>query len=455
MEAVLNGGDALSVNWEGSAICKPEKVVRPRRVSDLIDIIKNSDAYPTPVRAFGFQHSTTRCGIADGGTLVDMRELDRVLEFGDGFVRVQAGIQLNKLVRLLEKRNMQLCACIEFGDVSAGSIACSSNRYVSSTGVLGQLSSTVTGMKLVTPQGTQLNVTSKQSDLLSIMRSSFGLMGIIYEVTFATREKIGFVSEFQSLTLDTLDEAVADVPSEGLGARMTIFPFKEKVNLELRQTVEIHTGSRQWLWRMRTWSWNCLSPLIAQCFRRAFSSNAMRGRILDAIHAAAQVARSKLLQGRVAEMPTLCLSHCRLPKWSRGTYTTWAFPAKIFTQVLEKYFQFSKAYLDRNDFRCDLPATAVFIPRDRSSLMSYASQCDMYTLDVFSSGGDGWEDFLVDLNEFCSKNGGIPLLNQTKLLTHRQAMKAIGKNLTAFSRLRMKVDPENRLTNTFFQPLIG
>ncbi len=202
MEATIDGRKGMSINWEGSAITRPRLVVKPERISELVDIVKNEKKYPAPVRAVGFQHSITRCAVADGGTIIDMRNFNRILECGQGHVRVQAGVRIYDLVKALDSRGLQLCACPEFGDISAGSVACTSNRYISSRGILGQISSTVVAMKLVTPQGTKLDVTAKQPDMLNIMRSSFGLLGIVYEVTFAVRDKIGFVVERRQIVVD-------------------------------------------------------------------------------------------------------------------------------------------------------------------------------------------------------------------------------------------------------------
>ena len=68
MEATIDGRKGVSVNWEGSAISRPRLVVKPERISELIEIVKSQTKYPSPIRAVGFQHSITRCAVADGGT---------------------------------------------------------------------------------------------------------------------------------------------------------------------------------------------------------------------------------------------------------------------------------------------------------------------------------------------------------------------------------------------------
>jgi FAD/FMN-containing dehydrogenase len=455
MEAAIDGRKGVSVNWEGSAISRPMLVVKPERISELIEIMKSQTKYPSPVRAVGFQHSITRCAVADGGTLVDMRHFNRILEFGQGHVRVQAGIRIYDLVKALDSRGLQLCACPEFGDISAGSVACTSNRYISSRGILGQLSSTVVAMKLVTPQGAKLDITAKQPDMLNVMRSSFGLMGIVYEVTFAVRDKIGFVVERQQMALDDLSLALAEIDTAGTGIELTLYPFSNKAQLEIRHSANLEKKTRQWAPTLRAWGWNCFVPFLAQVLKRVFPIARPRAELLDVLLFQAQKLFAKVADDHIGEMSAVCLPRCRLPDWGRCTYTTWAFPAEDFSLLIDKYVDFCHEFQRNNKYRCDLPTKSVFVPKDTGSLLSYAGDGDMYTLDVFSSGDKGWEDFLIDLNEFCSENNGVPLLNQTKLLSHRQAAKGLGIKLRTFKRLRRNVDRNNRLSSTFYQPLVG
>ena len=455
MEAAIDSRKGISINWEGSAITRPRLVIKPKRISELINIVKNEKKYPSPVRAVGFQHSVTRCAVADGGTIIDMGNFNRILEFGQRHVRVQAGIRIYDLVKALDSRGLQLCACPEFGDISAGSVACTSNRYMSSQGILGQLSSTVVAMKLVSAQGSKLNVTAKQPDLLNIMRSSFGLIGIVYEVSFAVRDKIGFLVKRQLMDLDKLPLALAGINHNGVGIRLTLYPFSNKAQLETQNSVKLVKETRQWIPTARAWGWNCFAPFVAQLLKRLIPFSRLRGKQLDLILYKAQKMCLRLSGNHITKMSAVCLAESRLPKWSRCTYTTWAFPADGFSLLIEKYVDFCRQYQRDHRFRCDLPTKAVFVPKDPASLLSYAGDRDMYTLDVFSSGGKGWEDFLIDLNQFCSGNDGVPLLNQTKLLSQRQAVKGLGRNLATFKRMRRHVDKNNRLSSTFYQPLVG
>ena len=51
-------------NWFGNITSTPTVVVEPHNVQELIAVMQDSIAYPSPVRAVGSNHSTTACGAA-------------------------------------------------------------------------------------------------------------------------------------------------------------------------------------------------------------------------------------------------------------------------------------------------------------------------------------------------------------------------------------------------------
>jgi hypothetical protein len=79
----------------------------------------------------------------------------------------------------------------------------------------------------------------------------------------------------------------------------------------------------------------------------------------------------------------------------------------------------------------------------------------MITIDPVSTANPGWPEFLSAYNEFCSNHGGVPLLNQTPLLTRPQVEKALGARWRTFADSRRAHDPQNRLLNSYFKELLG
>ena len=62
--------DSTVTNWFGDVTSHPQIVVDANSVEDIAAILKDGNKYPSPVRAVGSNHSTTECGVAEGGTLI-------------------------------------------------------------------------------------------------------------------------------------------------------------------------------------------------------------------------------------------------------------------------------------------------------------------------------------------------------------------------------------------------
>ncbi|MEJ2160269.1 MAG: FAD-dependent oxidoreductase [Chromatiales bacterium] len=128
-------------NWDGSITSRPAARVSPANVSELIAVITNTKKYPSPVRAVGAFSSSTRCAAADGGTVVDMGKMNRILEYGEGYIRVQAGARLYEVARELQKRGLEFAASPGPSVMSMGSAACGATLAPAMPGQSGQLSS--------------------------------------------------------------------------------------------------------------------------------------------------------------------------------------------------------------------------------------------------------------------------------------------------------------------------
>ena len=78
------------VNWFGDLVAKPQVLVEAKSIEDIVKILRDPVTYPSPVRAFGSNHSTAACSAADGGTMIRMRGMNRILEITDDSVTVEA-----------------------------------------------------------------------------------------------------------------------------------------------------------------------------------------------------------------------------------------------------------------------------------------------------------------------------------------------------------------------------
>src|SRR5689334_16767355 len=99
--------DPIVTNWFGDLVSHPKVVVEAHTVEDIVAVLKDPARYPSPVRAVGSNHSTSRCGAADGGTLIKMAGMNRVLDIQPDSVTVQAGAIYIDIAKELEKHHLQ------------------------------------------------------------------------------------------------------------------------------------------------------------------------------------------------------------------------------------------------------------------------------------------------------------------------------------------------------------
>jgi len=125
-------------NWFGSIVSFPSVVTDANDVLDIIGIVQDRKKYPGPVRAVGSNHSTTPCGVADNGTVVVMRNMNRILNIGPDTVTAEAGALYIDVAKELQKHNLQFYVNVEIGNLTIGSAACGGTKDASMPGEFGQ-----------------------------------------------------------------------------------------------------------------------------------------------------------------------------------------------------------------------------------------------------------------------------------------------------------------------------
>ena len=130
--------DPVVTNWFGDLVSHPKVVVEATSVEDIVAVLKDPVRYPSPVRAIGSNHSTARCGVADGGTVIKMTKMNRVVEITADTCTVQAGAIHLDVAHELEKHNLQFYVNTEIGSLSVGSAACAGRRMPRCPASLGR-----------------------------------------------------------------------------------------------------------------------------------------------------------------------------------------------------------------------------------------------------------------------------------------------------------------------------
>jgi FAD/FMN-containing dehydrogenase len=370
----------------------------------------------------------------------------------------QAGLEMIEAAAELRKQHLQFELNIEIGNMTLGSAACCHTKDALDGVGLGQVNSFVTGVKWVSPAGALEEASeARNPELLPLIRASYGLAGIVYEVTFKIKPLQIIRLDYRSFDVDTLtQDAVSEVIASN--EAMVCWTIGRKVIIQTRNTAaELR---HDFLGESRRFAWSFLAAFIARGLREN-SVPAKVTNVLEDIESRVEVGLYELLgatHGFTLFNPDKMIDYSETPPSARYAFTFWAFPRKDWVQNLKDYVAFADRYFAQHGFRCNMPLGSYFIRHDTSSLLSYTFDGDIISLDPIHSPGErdkaAWERFLRAFNEWAHQRGGRPLLNQSPFVTRQQVVDAYGERWTSLSDWIRAIDPERRMVNEFFAELL-
>ena len=370
----------------------------------------------------------------------------------------QAGLQMIEAAEVLRQQNLQFVLNIEIGNLTLGSAACCQTKDALDGVEFGQVNSYVTGIKWVSPSGTLEEASEdKNPERLSLVRASYGLAGIVYEVTFRVKplEIIKFdyhVYDVDGLTEGQVSEIIASNES------MVCWTVGRSVVIQTRnRATELR---HEWLAGSRQFGWNFLAAFTGRTIRQHTPGTALT-HLAEDIEAGVELGFYRLLNatgGFTLYNPDKMIDYHKTPQSARYAFTFWAFPRQDWVKNLKAYVEFAERHFTQHGFRCNMPLGSYFIRHDTSSLLSYSHDGDIISLDPIHAPGDSdktaWASFLQAFNDWAHRRGGSPLLNQSPFVTKEHVVSAYGERWRTLSDWIRTIDPDGRMRNPFFQELL-
>lgn len=451
-------GSAGVSNWDDGVTYRPTVIVQPRTVEDVVRVVTDKSAYPSPVRATGKLHSPAPCSADDGGTMLDMTSMTRILEIGRDFVTAEAGALYIDVAEELARHDRQFHVNTEIGTITLGAIASAATKDSSLIGSshYGQVSSFVTGVKVVKPDGTVCSFTEDEHpEEMRLLRLSYGLLGVVVEVTLKTQPVTALFAQHRIYSLAGFRAAMPELVAQNYALMMYFYPFADCVVLEVRREEPDTKPTSSGGWWLRNAFWRKYGPLFVLSIRRISPTGAIEHALIRFYDRLIRRGMCWIVGGKRTLPHAQIIRHVDDPGENKFVFSMWSFDEDSYFDTLEAYFRFCKEYAEQTGFRCNLPAVGYRIVQDRNALLSYTHDSDALSIDPVSTGGPEWEEFLKAFNNFCSERNGHPLFNQTKHLTAGQARKAYGRRWEEFARVRAKWDPQDRLLSHYFADLLN
>lgn len=456
-------------NWNRSAHSRPREVLTPGSTEEIARIVRDR-GLPSPVRAAGHLHSLNRCIEADDGTQLRMDRLDRVLRVDrtGGTITVQAGVTLLTIAETLLP-DLQLPVMPEIGNATAGSVACCGTKDSSLRGGPGQVASTVVGLTLVNGRG-EIETVSEASgpERLRMLRSSYGLAGIVTEVTFRIEPVVVVRFDYEPLPATPLPSlaAVRGSADGFLGffqpANDTLITerrFVEPPGTPISVLDKLQSHFRSVLWE-HGGSFLATAVARASAVREQAAGDTSRSSFKHGLLDTALAKGLDLVRFRARRADTMIDFDADRDDYF--DFTFWAFPGRSWPTVVPAYVRFCADFLDRTGFRPSLPTEVYAIAHDTSSVLSVSYDEDVFTLDMVHHRGaeepfdPRWTRMNREFNVFAAGHGGRPLLNQTKELepTHVADVRRQNPVLDAgWLQLAAAADP--RFLTQYFRELLA
>jgi hypothetical protein len=441
-------------NWNGSASSHPTAVASPRDLEELIAVVKDRDTWPSPVRAAGSFHSLNAC-FATTGTQVLLGSFNDIrVDLESKTITVGAAVTMVRIADALRPHGMQTEVQPEIGNATAGSVACCGTKDASigPTG-LAQVGSTVIAVKLVNPQG-EVEEVSEDADpeRLRVIRSSYGLLGVIFEVTFRTQPAVMLRYDYAvfRLTPPPTREQLLGGADGMLGL---LLPYAGRMLVERRWVAGDGSRHISRFSRMKRHSRDKLWEVASSFFPTMLPYNWAFG-LMDRGFVVTLRGLGRL-GGFTARRADSTVDF----KFKRRHYfdfTFWTIPVSRWAEFIPAYLRFCQDFKRETGFRATLISEAYLMNQDDHSLLSPTANEDAFTMDVTDTRmkDPHWAEFHRRLNPLVAGFGGRPLLNQTKHLTRDVVYETLGGDWEKFLKIREQADPDGRFLSDYFAELM-
>jgi FAD/FMN-containing dehydrogenase len=447
-------------NYDGGISASPAQLVSPRSVAEIQAVLRDADRYPSPVRAMGSYHSLTPCASSDG-TIINMSAMKRIVRIDEGELTftAEAGLQFVEASRALRTRKLQFLTNIEIGNMTLGAAACCHTKDGLDGGEFGQVGSYVTQMKWVTPTGELAEASERDNPkLLRLMRSSYGLCGVLYEVTFRIKPLEAIAFHYLPRRIDDLTEKEVDAIIDA-SSGLICWTIGRTAHFQTRKRIDRVGPFGSLFAAGRRKLWNHTEARVGRFIDQRIPTRPLRNAAHHARFAGSKLLLStlSLVGGATLHNPDKTIDYTRTRPSARYAFTFWAFPRGQWLGALREYLVFTEQYFRKHDFRCNMALGSYFVRKDASSILSYTHDGDIFSIDPIHAYTDrpAWDRFLKEFNEFAYTRNGIPLLNQSPFVERRHVEAAYGARWSEFSQWARQQDPQARMLNAFFATLLS
>ncbi|NGO55671.1 D-arabinono-1,4-lactone oxidase [Allomesorhizobium camelthorni] len=172
------------VNWFGNQRCVAHRIEYPTTEAAVQEAVGRAVDQGLSIRVIGGGHSLTPVVLTDGVLLNITPAQDIAVDLSQQTARIAAGHMVHHVADRLWDAG---AALKNLGELKAATMVGAVSTGVHGTGIeLPCLAASVRGARLVTADGSVVNITEADSELLRAVKISLGMLGVITELTVTT-----------------------------------------------------------------------------------------------------------------------------------------------------------------------------------------------------------------------------------------------------------------------------
>lgn len=424
-------------NWAGTVTASPE-VVRPRTPQELTEAIRGAAGRGRRIRPVGSGHSFTAIAQPDDLQL-SLAHLRGVVaaDRSTGRVRVLAGTPLRVLNQALDLLGL---AMPNLGDIDAQTISGALSTGTHGTGAtLPGLTGTISGLRLVTPDGQIRWIDASEPDLFGAARLGLGALGVLTEIELACVPAYRLRAVERPGSLDDVLPRVQEHFDAHRHFEFYWFPGTRRVQTKANDLVDETVDEPLSPWRRRLDD-ELLSNTVFGAVNRLLV-NAPRA-VLPFNEIAARALTGRSYTGRSHEV--FCT-----PRTVRFVESEYAVPREAVADVLTDL----AAWVERRREPVSFPVEVRVAAPDDIWLSTGHERANAY-IAVHQYHRGRYSDYFAAFEEIAAAHAGRPHWGKMHSLGHEE-LGELYPRLGDFRAVRDRLDPDRVLTNDYLTRVLG
>ncbi|MBD8869633.1 D-arabinono-1,4-lactone oxidase [Nocardioides donggukensis] len=428
-------------NWSGTAASAPRAVRTPTGTADVVAAVRAAAERGGTVKMVGTGHSFTAISAPEDLMLRPDR-LSGVVDVDRSAMTVTAlaGTPLHRFNADLERLGLSLH---NMGDIAEQTLAGATSTGTHGTGgVAASLSAQVSGLELVTGDGTVLWADrDTEPEVFAAARLGLGALGILTRLRFDV-EPLG-VLEAHERPMRWADALAAydDLTAGHHHTDLYWFPHTDAVLVKTDDRLDLEPGEAEPLGRLRRW---VDDELVANT---AFGAlNAVGNRAPGLVPRFNRLAGRLLSERRYSDVPHRVFTSPRRVRFKEMEY---AVPRADGLAVLAEV----RRLVERNDWRIGFPVEVRHTPADDLVLGTSSGRESMYLAFHVNAAADH-RDYFGQVERVLVAAGGRPHWGKLHSRTASDLAAAYPR-WAEFASVRDRLDPQRVFDNDHLRRVLG